>query len=177
MLRAAEQVGDPQSGGLAFATLGRVIGGEDGLNLLRRSLDILTSTPFRWNRAGTEVALGAALRAAGQRSEARAVLESALEYAVANDAAPIEKAAREELRLCGARPRRAARTGAAALTPSEERIVRLAAEGRTNKEIAQHLFVTVKNVEMHLVHAYRKLEVSSRRELGRVLSDAGASAG
>ena len=168
MVEAAEQIGDPQSVGLAYAALGRVMGGEEGIALLRRSLDVLAPHAVT---AGTRQRRGGAGRRAPRRGSAarrpEQVLESALEYAVANDAAPIEKAAREELRLCGARPRRAARTGAAALTPSEERIARLAAEGRTNKEIAQHLFVTVKNVEMHLVHAYRKLGVSSRRELGR----------
>lgn len=175
MLDAAERLEHPQSVGMARAALGQVVGGEEGLGLLRLAVDGLRDTPYRWNQANAEVALGTALRAAGRRSEAREVLASALEYAVANDAAPIEEAAREELRLCGARPRRTARTGAAALTPSEERIARLAAEGRSNKEIAQHLFVTVKNVEMHLVHAYRKLGVSSRRDLAGVLSDPVAS--
>lgn len=176
-VEVAERIGDPQSIGIAGTALGRVLGGAEGLALLERSVEVLAATPYRWNQANAEVALGAALRAAGQRSRAREVLASALEYAVANDAAPIEKAARGELRLCGARPRRAAQTGAAALTPSEERIALLAAEGRTNKEIAQHLFVTVKNVEMHLVHAYRKLGVSSRRDIAGVLSAAEASAG
>ncbi len=171
MLRRAERIQSPQALGIARATLGRIVGGEEGITLLEQAVDVLAGSSYRWSQANAEVALGAALRAAGRRNRAKQVLESALEYAVANDAAPIEEAARAELKLCGARPRRAARTGAAALTPSEERVARLAAEGRTNKEIAQHLFVTVKNVEMHLVHAYRKLEVSSRRDLAGVLDD------
>jgi DNA-binding CsgD family transcriptional regulator len=56
------------------------------------------------------------------------------------------------------------------LTPSERRIVELAAAGETNPRIAQALFVTVKTVESHLANAYRKLGVSSRRELPAALA-------
>jgi DNA-binding NarL/FixJ family response regulator len=45
----------------------------------------------------------------------------------------------------------------------------LAADGMTNKEIAQTLFVTIKTVEVHLSHAYRKLEISSRAQLQNAL--------
>jgi DNA-binding NarL/FixJ family response regulator len=55
------------------------------------------------------------------------------------------------------------------LTTSERRVAQLAAEGRSNKEIAQALFVTVKTVEVHLSRAYRKLDISSRTHLGRAL--------
>ena len=60
-------------------------------------------------------------------------------------------------------------TGVDALTASERRVARMAAEGMSNKEIAQALFVTVKAVEVHLSSAYRKLEIDSRRELPRAL--------
>jgi DNA-binding NarL/FixJ family response regulator len=52
-----------------------------------------------------------------------------------------------------------------ALTSSERRVARMAAEGLSNKEIAQALFVTVRTVEAHLHHAYQKLDISSRSEL------------
>jgi len=73
--------------------------------------------------------------------------------------------AREELRATGARPRREWRTGVEALTPSELRIVRLAAEGRTNREIAHQLYVTLKTVEGHLARAYAKLGIEGRTQL------------
>ena len=63
------------------------------------------------------------------------------------------------------------RTGIDALTASERRVARMAAEGMSNKEIAQALFVTVKAVEVHLSSAYRKLEIDARRELPQVLGD------
>jgi DNA-binding NarL/FixJ family response regulator len=60
-------------------------------------------------------------------------------------------------------------TGLDALTASERRVAQLAAEGMSNKEIAQALFVTVKTVEVHLSGVYRKLEISSRAQLDKAL--------
>ncbi|MGZ6638862.1 MAG: helix-turn-helix domain-containing protein [Solirubrobacteraceae bacterium] len=71
--------------------------------------------------------------------------------------------------MTGARIRRPTSTGLDSLTPSERRIVDLAADGASNPEIAQALFVTVKTVEMHVGNAYRKLDVSSRRQLAPLL--------
>jgi DNA-binding CsgD family transcriptional regulator len=60
-------------------------------------------------------------------------------------------------------------TGVDSLTPSERRVCRLAASGLSNRQIAQDLYVTVKSVETHLSHAYRKLDISSRSQLGEAL--------
>lgn len=57
------------------------------------------------------------------------------------------------------------RTGADALTTSEQRVCELAASGKSNPEIAQLLLVTRATVESHLHSAYRRLDISSRREL------------
>jgi DNA-binding CsgD family transcriptional regulator len=85
----------------------------------------------------------------------------------------LERRARSELAAIGVRPRVSERSGAASLTPSELRVVELAAAGGTNREIAQTLFVTEKTVETHLGRAFRKLEISSRRQLPDVLAAAG----
>lgn len=61
-------------------------------------------------------------------------------------------------------------SGPDALTPSERRIARMAADGATNKEIAQAFFLSVKTIEMHLGHAYRKLDIGSRRELSTAMT-------
>jgi DNA-binding NarL/FixJ family response regulator len=57
-----------------------------------------------------------------------------------------------------------------ALTTSERRVADLAAAGSTNREIAQALYVTPKTVEVHLSNAYRKLDISSRRQLASALA-------
>jgi DNA-binding CsgD family transcriptional regulator len=79
--------------------------------------------------------------------------------------------ARAELRLAGARPRRIAQTGRDALTPAELRVAELAAQGDTNKQIAQALFVTLRTVEMHLSNSYRKLDIETREQLPAALGD------
>jgi DNA-binding CsgD family transcriptional regulator len=81
----------------------------------------------------------------------------------------LERRARAELAAIGIRPRTTERSGAESLTPSESRVAKLAAAGQTNREIAQALFVTEKTVETHLGRAFRKLDVTSRRQLPDVL--------
>jgi DNA-binding NarL/FixJ family response regulator len=111
------------------------------------------------------VSLGTALRLARRPTDARGPLRRGLELAAALGAAALVTHARHELRAAGARPRSTALTGPAALTPAERRITERAAAGETNRAIAESLFVTSKTVELHLRNAYRKLGVSSRREL------------
>jgi DNA-binding NarL/FixJ family response regulator len=113
---------------------------------------------------------GAALRRSGRRAAAREPLAEALDLAARSGARPLAVRAREELKLAGARPRREWRTGVEALTPSELRVARLAAEGRTNREIAQALYVTLKTVEGHLARTYDKLNIRGRGELAQGLT-------
>jgi DNA-binding CsgD family transcriptional regulator len=77
--------------------------------------------------------------------------------------------ANEEIAATGVRPRKVLQAGLDALTASERRVAQLAADGMSNKEIAQTLFVTIKTVETHLSHAYRKLEITSRARLHTAL--------
>ena len=85
-------------------------------------------------------------------------------------AAILAERAREELRVSGACLRDVSSlSGARALTPAEERIARLAADGMSNKQIAQHLFVTVGTVQTTLVHVYRKLGIAGRTEIAAAI--------
>ena len=85
-------------------------------------------------------------------------------------AVPLAERARAELGAAGLRPRAMALKGVGALTASERRVADLAAEGQTNKDIAQALYVTPKTVEVHLSNSYRKLGIRSRRELAEALA-------
>jgi DNA-binding CsgD family transcriptional regulator len=134
--------------------------------------------PDRWSTARLrELAapmLSATLttRRAGARRAAREPLSAGLDAATRCGAAALAERAREELLATGARPRRPLRSGPDALTPSELRVARLAASGMTNREIAQTLFVTTRTVEVHLTHAYAKLDVPGRADLAGALADA-----
>jgi DNA-binding NarL/FixJ family response regulator len=98
-------------------------------------------------------------------------LRAALDLADRCGALVIAQRAREELLAAGGRPRRSRIGGVEALTASESRVARRAACGRTNREIAQELFVTVKAVEKHLASAYRKLGIQGRGELADMLGE------
>ena len=161
-LASAERCGLPRGIGVAQRTLGLV---EGSVERLRTAVDILAPTPARLEHARALVDLGAALRRANHRTDARPPLSAGLDLATTCGATRLAERARFELKATGARPRRAARTGRAALTASELRIAELAAAGHSNPAIAQALFITVKTVEGHLSAAYRKLDVHSRAGL------------
>jgi DNA-binding CsgD family transcriptional regulator len=151
--------------GVASRVAGLASGGSMGIALLAESVDALQRSPALLERAKSLVELGAALRRAGQRGAARDPLAEGLFLAARCGARPLAARAREELHTAGARPRRDWRRGVEALTPCELRIAQLAAIGRTNREIAQTLYVTVKTVEGHLARAYAKLGIGRRGEL------------
>jgi ATP/maltotriose-dependent transcriptional regulator MalT len=161
--------GAPRALGIALRTAGLARGGPEGLKLLRESVVALDRSPAQLERARSLAELGAALRRSGQRAAAREPLARALELAARCGARPLAAQARDELRAAGARPRRPWRTGVDALTPSELRVARLAAEGRSNREIAGELYVTLKAIEGHLARAYAKLGIAGRDQLPRAL--------
>ncbi len=155
----------PRALGVASRVAGLAQGGEPGIELLYESVASLRGSPARLELAYSLSELGAALRRAGRRAAASEPLAEALELAVRCGARRLAGRAREELKATGARPRRQWRTGVEALTPSELRVTSLAAEGRTNREIAHELYVTLKTVEGHLSRAYTKLGIPGRAEL------------
>ena len=124
--------------------------------------------PAGAGRGAARARRGAAARAAP--TEAREPLRRALELADRCGADGLTAEIRAEIYATGARPRSAARQGAESLTASERRVADLAADGRSNKEIAQALYVTPKTVEVHLSNAYRKLSIRSRQQLAVALS-------
>ncbi len=96
-------------------------------------------------------------------------LKEALAIAEECGAEPLVRRVRSELYAVGVRPRRRPRA-CHGLTPAEERVARLAAEGLGNAEIARRLVVSVRTVEWHLRNAYGKLG-TDRKGLAGALAD------
>jgi DNA-binding CsgD family transcriptional regulator len=168
-LELSQRWGTARTIGISLRALGLVEGGRTGELFLREAVDVLAHSPARLEYARALVDLGAALRRGNSRSEARQLLRQGLELAHRCGASALVKLANEELAATGAHARTILLTGLDALTASERRVAHMAAEDLSNKEIAQALFVTVKTVEQHLSRVYRKLDISSRRQLGDAL--------
>lgn len=118
------------------------------------------------------IELGCELRHVGDRVAARRVLAEAAEVARTCGAGALEDRARAEAVAAGARPRRRALSGVDALTPSELRVAALVADGGTNRDVAEALFLSEKTVEGHLRGVFRKLEIASRTEIASRLTAA-----
>ncbi|MCX5208890.1 LuxR family transcriptional regulator [Kitasatospora sp. NBC_00240] len=169
-LAIARRWGSPETVGAALRALALATGGPDGLDLLREAVGLLARSPSRYRHAQALGDLGAALRRAGRVPEAREHLQQAASAAHATGASAVAERALEELRACGDRPRSRTFHGVAALTPTEQRVAGLAAEGMTNREIAQHLFVGLRTVEVHLTNTYGKLGIDGRPGLAAALT-------
>jgi DNA-binding CsgD family transcriptional regulator len=173
-LALARRFGAPRAVGLALLGAAVVERGDARIARLRDALATLEGSGARFDQARALVLLGGALRIARDRTAARVLLRDGLDLASRCGAAGLAGRARAELVADGARPRRDSRRGPAALTAGELRVARMAAEGLSNREIAQALFVTTKTVETHLGNTYAKLAVTGRAQLSASLA-AGAS--
>ena len=156
---AAHAIGPP------LRMLGLIRGGEDGLELLDESVDVLSDSQALLDRARSLVEFGAALRRANQRAAARDPLRRGLDLAQQCGATVLAERAEHELEATGARPRRRELSGIDALTPSERRVAEMAARGMSNRDIAQELFVSIRTIENQLRHVYAKLDIAGRKEL------------
>jgi DNA-binding CsgD family transcriptional regulator len=164
-LELARTFGAPRALGIALRTAGLVAGNQRGEVLLREAIEVLAGPDTRLERD-----LGALLRRSNRRVEARQVLRPAIETAHQLGATSLAGSAETELRATGVKPRRVLLSGLEALTASERRIAELAAQGLTNREIAQSLFITARTVEGHLTHVFYKLNVKDRRGLAAALA-------
>jgi DNA-binding CsgD family transcriptional regulator len=165
----ARTFGAPRPLGIALRAAALLEVGERRVEQLEKAADILAASPDRLEHARALTDLGSALRHQRRPANARAPLREALAMARRCGATALAERAHTEFTSTGARPRKIVRGGIEALTPSEVRVAELAASGRSNRQIAEALFVTVKTVETHLNRVYRKLEIGSRSELKAAL--------
>jgi DNA-binding CsgD family transcriptional regulator len=168
-LERAGRWGTAGSLGHATRSLGLVVGGHDGIEHLRAAVKLLEESQSGLEHMRALTDFGAALRRVGRRVDAREPLREAHELARRRGALAIAKRTHEELAATGEKLGPLIAVGVESLTPSERRIAGMAAEGLTNRQIAQTLFLSVKTVESHLRGAYRKLDVRSREELPHAL--------
>ncbi|MFI5614358.1 AAA family ATPase [Amycolatopsis sp. NPDC051903] len=125
--------------------------------------------PFE--RARTALLHGEWLRRAHQRAAARSHLRTAADLFDDLAATPWADRARDELRATGELPHDVPADGAALLTAQERRVVRLAAQGLSNRDIGAQLFLSPRTVGYHLYKAFPKLGVTTRAQLPRLESE------
>jgi DNA-binding CsgD family transcriptional regulator len=162
--------GAPRPLGAALRAASLLHQSDDAIPLLEEAVAVLEPSPGRLELAYAMLALGSARRRAGHRADARPMLTEALELALSCQADSVARRAHEELIAAGARPRRDPIESRSKLTASESRVARMAAEGMTNREVAQALFVTEKTIENHLRSVFRKLEIGSRTQIAGALT-------
>jgi DNA-binding CsgD family transcriptional regulator len=167
----AHAFGAPRARGISLRTLGLIERGERGIGSLREAVEVLGPSPAVLEHARALIDLGALLRREGHRTDALARLKEGVDLAHSCAATGLIETGRAEMVMAGARPRRDAGHGRDALTAGELRVARMAADGSTNREIAQALFVAVRTVETHLTHVYQKLGIESRDGLAAALRD------
>lgn len=157
--------------GASLRVRGLLAGPRAGLPVLQEAADRLRGGFLALESARAHIDLGTAL-AESDRAGARAALQFGATLAEQLGATVLAARAVAGLITAGGRPRRAARSGAHSLTPGERRTARLAAEGMTNREIAERLVVSEKTVSSQLGSAFRKLAIRSRAQLPDALARA-----
>ncbi|MGZ4448151.1 MAG: helix-turn-helix transcriptional regulator [Nocardioides sp.] len=170
-LARARPSGSPYALAQALRTLATTVADGNRVALLREARAVLDGT--RALRLGAQIDTDLAglllLPGDAHRTEALDLLRAAEEYAGRQELWPLQNRVRRLLERLGQSPRRVQSEALEALTISERKVARLAAQGLTNRQIAQELVVTVKAVEWHLSHIYRKLGIRSRTRLAVTL--------
>ncbi|AGL15951.1 AAA family ATPase [Actinoplanes sp. N902-109] len=167
---AMVDTGLPRARGITLRALAATSPVPLRIEQLRSSIKHLQTAGDRSELAHAYADLSQAQRAAGRTAEADEALRQARALAVECGLSP------EMIHLTGptstpvpaVEPAVLGFDALAVLSEAEQRVAELAARGRTNREIANELFVTVSTVEQHLTRVYRKLSISNRSDLGRL---------
>jgi len=184
LLEAATRVGDAaraadaserialraKAGGAAWAhglaALGRALVAEEDADAdYRTAIEYLETAGMSGYLARAHLLHGEHLRRRGHRQRARERLRTAQEMFDHMGAGAFARRAARELRASGAQPGAGGATRSSPLTEHESLIARLVADGATSREVAAHLFLSPRTIDAHLRSIFRKLGITSRRQL------------
>jgi DNA-binding CsgD family transcriptional regulator len=172
-LSLAERFGSRRLVAGALRTAGKIAARpEEAVRLSGEAAEVFRGCDARLETARALEQLGELLVDQGRRPAGLEALAQAADLAAQCNAAGMADRVASTATHAGPRRERRLSRGLHAFTPSERRIARMVADGLTNREIADQLFLSQKTVEAHLSRAYRKLGVSSRTQLALRLSTA-----
>jgi DNA-binding CsgD family transcriptional regulator len=155
--------------GLEARSRALVSEGREAERYYAEAVERLGLTPLRPEVAWAHLLFGEWLRRENRRLDARHQLRAAYDLFTEMGAEAFAERARSELLATGEKVRKREVDTYHQLTPQEEHIVRLARDGRANREIAAELFLSTRTVEWHLCKVFAKLGIASRRELQEAL--------
>jgi DNA-binding CsgD family transcriptional regulator len=141
---------------------------DDSAEDLAATVALFAAADNRYEQARTELLLGEALRRERKRGAARTALRAALGGFQSVGAHGWADRARAELAATGETVRRD-QPATNELTPQERLVARLVAQGLTNKQVAEQLFLSQNTIETHLRHIFQKADVRTRTQLAHVL--------
>ncbi|WP_194833164.1 AAA family ATPase [Nocardia sp. XZ_19_369] len=150
--------------GLGMQTYAKALVDDDE-DSYRQAVSLLDSSTFAIAAGRAHLVYGEWLRRQGRRRDARTELRHAHEVLAALGAEAFAARAAGELRATGEHTRSRSADVSDALTVQEVHIARLVAEGATSKEVAAKLFLSPRTVDAHLRNIFRKLGITSRRQL------------
>lgn len=163
-LAAARRWGAPGAVGRALHAVGMARRDASSVGMLERAVELLELADARYELMAVLCDLGQLHAVQGDAESSRCAVAAATELAAAAGSKPLLQRADKVL---GALDNQHRETR---LTRQERKIAGLALRGRSNRDIAEELFLTVRTVEFHLSNVYRKLGISGRRELSAVLT-------